>query len=598
MKIHGSVPWNIVGIISVLLALALACGSSSPDPADDQASDQPSEKMDAPDKPADKNGAAKPTAEPKSVDEPAMAMKPEGTINVGLKEMGPFIVHPSTIGNPQIFVFGTPPIGEGLLQLDLDRNVKGLLAESWSISDDFLTWTFKMNQGVQFHKGYGEMTSEDVEWTMRQYATSKHGRAGLLADFFADRPGSERPDDYTLVVNTGEPIADAVAFRSLVSPGGGATFITSKKQTEELGVAEASTQLAGTGPWEIVDHKTGEFWKMEAVEDHWRQTPAFAELIFRELPEESSRIAGFQTGKLDTFLMSFDSIPLVEKVEGARLMSVPNAVNYRLRIYGNWYPIEGVEPRPGYNPELPWVSASDDVNSEEWDRARKVRLALVMAIDREALMETMLAGHGHTNNPLASFLGFVDLLEGRNWEYNQVRAKELLAEAGYAEGFSMTLTPAIRGASAEVEACEAVAQMLDEIGIDVKFQRVPYGTLRPQIVGRTYQGATCHGGSPYLTPAYGFGSLLTTNNFTVGVEHPYLEKKGQEAIAEVNTAKRRVLEAEVGAFLFDNVLSNINIYTMDAVWPVGPRLEPWTQHVNSNDLRQMNGYEYIQHRKY
>ena len=61
------------------------------------------------------------------------------------------------------------------------------------------------------------------------------------------------------MVNTGEAIADAVAFRFMISPGGGATFISSKKQTEELGVEEASKQIAATGPWEIVDHRTAEF---------------------------------------------------------------------------------------------------------------------------------------------------------------------------------------------------------------------------------------------------------------------------------------------------------------------------------------------------
>ena len=65
------------------------------------------------------------------------------------------------------------------------------------------------------------------------------------------------------------------------------------------------------------------------------QDPHFAELVFWEIPEESSRIVGFQTGNLDTFLMAFDSIPLVEAVHGARIMAIPNATDFRFRIYGN-----------------------------------------------------------------------------------------------------------------------------------------------------------------------------------------------------------------------------------------------------------------------
>ena len=542
---------------------------------------------------------AAPTAVPQAApaDATAQAVEPMGTLNTGLKEMGPFFLHPSTLGNPQIFVHGTAPIGEGLLQQDLNREVSGLLAESWEVSEDYLTWTFRLNKGVMFHKGYGEMTSEDVLWTMRQWGMSKHPRAGQLTTFWEERVGTEIIDDYALKVHTGKPIVQVIGQRWHMTPGGASTFIASRKQTEELGVDEASTQIAATGPWEIAEHRTGEFWKMEAVRDHWRHTPEFAEFVMWEIPEEASRLAGFQTGKLDTFLMSFDTIPSVLGVEGAELMTVPNAVEMGLRIYGNWYPIEGVEARSGYDADLPWVSPTDDVNTPEWERAVKVRLALVTAIDRQALVDTILSGHGHINTPMRNYTGFEHYLDGRDWEFNPERARELLEEAGYPDGFSITLTPSLRGAPAEVEGCEAISQMWGDIGLDVNFQRVPYGTLRPQLVGRTYQGATCHAGSPLPTPATGFGSYLSANPFNRGLEHWWTEAKMIEAQAAVDPVEREQLEREIGQFLFDNVLTDINYYTIDAVWPVGPRIEPWTEYVRTTDVRQINGYEYIRHRR-
>jgi peptide/nickel transport system substrate-binding protein len=524
-------------------------------------------------------------------------VEPTGTLNTGLKEMGPFFLHPSNLGNPQIFVHGTAPIGEGLLQQDLNREVSGLLAKSWEISEDFLTWTFVLNEGVQFHKGYGEMTSEDVMWSMRQWGLSKHPRAGQLTTFWQERAGTEIVDQYTLKVHTGEPVVGVIAETWFMTPGGGSTFIASKRQTEELGVEEASTQMAATGPWEIADHRTGEFWKMEAVRNHWRHTPEFAEFVMWEIPEESSRLAGFLTGKLDTFLMAFDTIPSVLEVEGAQLVTVPNAVEMGLRIYGNWYPLEGVETRPGYDPELPWVSPTDDITSPEWDQARKVRLALVAAIDRQALVDTILSGHGHIRTSMRNYTGFEEYLDGRDWEFDPERSLELLEEAGYPDGFSITLTPSLRGAPAEVESCEAIAQMWSNIGLDVEFQRVPYTTLRPQLVARTYQGATCHAGSPLPTPATGFGSYLAANPFNRGLEHAWSEAKMQEAQSAVDPDVREALEREIGQFLFDHALTDINYYTIDAVWPVGPRIEPWTEHVRTTDVRQINGYEYIRHRK-
>ena len=603
---------------TLVLALIVACGGAAPQetPSTEQA--QPAAQQQAPAQPAATSPPAAmaattapassgqqaavqpaPTAMPQAApsDAAAQAVEPMGTLNTGLKEMGPFFLHPSSLGNPQIFVHGTAPIGEGLLHQDLNRDVHGLLAESWEVSEDYLTWTFKLNKGVMFHKGYGEMTAEDVMWTMRQWGLSKHPRAGQLTTFWEERPGTEVVDDYTLKVNTGEPVVAVIAQRWHMTPGGGSTFIASRKQTEELGADEASTQIAATGPWEIADHRTGEFWRMEAVRDHWRHTPEFAEFVMWEIPEEASRLAGFQTGKLDTFLMSFDTIPSVLEVEGAQLMTVPNAVEMGLRIYGNWYPIEGIETRSGYDPDLPWVSPTDDVTSPEWERAAKVRRALVTAIDRQALVDTILSGHGHINTPMRNYTGFEHYLDGRDWEFNPDRAREMLEEAGYPDGFSITLTPSLRGAPAEVEGCEAISQMWGDIGLDVNFQRVPYGTLRPQLVGRTYQGATCHAGSPLPTPATGFGSYLSANPFNRGLEHAWLEAKMIEAQKAVDPAEREVLEREIGQFLFDNALTDINYYTIDAVWPVGPRIEPWTEYVRTTDVRQINGYEYIRHRQ-
>ena len=137
--------------------------------------------------------------------------KPMGTLNVGLKEMGPFFVHPEVMKNPQIFVQSTAPIGEGLLWQDLDRNAQPLLADSWEISEDFLTWTWKLYEGVQFHKGYGEMTAEDVVYSMRGFVKSKHPRAGQIGKFWEAREGSFAADKYTIVVHTGEPVVDLIA---------------------------------------------------------------------------------------------------------------------------------------------------------------------------------------------------------------------------------------------------------------------------------------------------------------------------------------------------------------------------------------------------
>ena len=598
--------------LSALLALVIACGGASLEEgsgAQPVVSDQQAAEPTAV-QPAPQQQAA--TAVPIATPDPTLEgsavgslEQPAGTLNVGQKELGPFMGHPALAGNPQIFVMQTAPIGESLLTVSSDLAAVPMLAHSWEVSEDGATWTLHLNEGVQFHKGYGEMTAEDVIWGMRQFGAegSRHARASNIRGIWDNAEGHARAiDDYTVEVNTGAPLSQIPVLEILTSPGGAGTWIISKKQTDELGAEAANGQIAATGSWDLVGFNTGEFWRMEAVENHWRKTPHFAEMYFREIPEESSRIAGFQTGNLDTTVSAFDSLDVLAKVEGAELMRLPGGGESALNLYGQYHVGIGTEDQlPGYDPDLPWISANPDVNSEEWATAAKVRNALSVAIDRQGIVDTLLRGYG-SPAVMWEYGQYEDtwLPPEMRWEYDPERARQLLAEAGYPDGFGITLTPSLRGAPVEVEACEAIAAMWADIGVDVKFQKVPYSTLRPTIVGRTYQGATCHAAGIRLEPGEGFTDKLSKLNhqavWTSGVDHPWLDEKIAQHQGEINSAARRELAIEITTFMFENALTNIGLYNFDVVWPVGPRIQPWSEGVRYRDLRNINGYEFIRPR--
>ena len=598
--------------LSALLALVIACGGASLEEgsgaqpvASDQQAAEPTAVQPAPQQQA---ATAVPIATPDPTPEGSAVgslEQPAGTLNIGQKELGPFMGHPALAGNPQIFVMQTAPIGESLLTVSSDLAAVPMLAHSWEVSEDGATWTLHLNEGVQFHKGYGEMTAEDVIWGMRQFGAegSRHARASNIRGIWNNADGHARAiDDYTVEVNTGAPWSQIPVLEILTSPGGAGTWIISKKQTDELGAEEANGQIAATGSWDLVEFNTGEFWRMEAVENHWRKTPHFAEMYFREIPEESSRIARFQTGNLDTTVSAFDSLDVLAKVEGAELMRLPGGGESALNLYGQYHVGIGTEDQlPGYDPDLPWISANPDVNSEEWAAAAKVRNALSVAIDRQGIVDTLLRGYG-SPAVMWEYGQYEDtwLPPEMRWEYNPERAKQLLAEAGYPDGFGITLTPSLRGAPVEVKACEAIAAMWADIGVDVKFQKVPYSTLRPTIVGRTYQGATCHAAGIRLEPGEGFTDKLSKLNhqavWTSGVDHPWLDEKIAQHQGEINSAARRELAIEITTFMFENALTNIGLYNFDVVWPVGPRIQPWSEGVRYRDLRNINGYEYIRAR--
>jgi ABC-type transport system substrate-binding protein len=592
----------ILGPLALLLAAILACGSSAT-ATPIAAAPVPTTAAAAPTAMPSGGGASAPAATASPTKAPEVMAKPSGTISVGQKELGPYFGSPKLAGNPQIFLNNTAPITEtlGISAFD-SSDVLPYLAESWDISPDGQVWTFQIRKGVQFHKGFGEMTVDDVVFSYDQLANSeKHARASNAKKiFFADTGNQSTPDDYTWRVDTGSPFSDIPILELLAGPRATQAWIVSKKQFEQEGEEEANRNTAATGPFEIDEWKTGEYWKMKAVENHWRQTPYFAELVEWEIPEESARVAGFKTGNLDTFVMALDSISEVESVDGASLMQVPNAGQSGLNIYGQTYlPARdgGGEMWPNYNPELPWVSSTSDTSSDEWDAARKVRLALSIAIDRQTIVDELLLGFGHPL-VLRDWAGPDEprLPADMVWEFDPERAKSLLAEAGYPNGFDLTLSPALRGAPSEVEACEAVAQYWDDIGINVTFQNIPYGTLRPTIVARTYEGFTCHSVAIRLAPVQGFANYLNDSVFSYGTEHPYLEENIPVIQGTTDRAEREVLELEIAHWMYDNVFGETGLYVFDNVWPVGPNIAPWDGFVKQGDLRQINGYEFIQPR--
>ena len=575
-----------------------ATATQSPQPTSPPSGAQPTQ----PSQPAQPVATSTPAPRAQPTNTPAAppaAAEPTGTLNVGYKELGLFGTNPKLTPG-QVMLFIGSSVGESLLSTTEDGNFLPKLVKEWSVSEDSLVWTFKLQEGVQFHKGYGEMTADDVIWSMQEFGAegSISPRASHLKRLWDNPDGYAKAiDDYTIEVHSGEVQYDMLPLMGLPFAG----TIVSKKQVDELGEEAASVEGALTGPWEIGEVESGRFWQMNAVEDHWRKTPNFAEMVFHEIPEESTRLANFQVEVLDTFnIVGLDSLPAVKRVPDVKVMRVESGATEHLGIFGAFYVGLGTEDqRPGYDPDLPWVSSNPDPSSEEWAKATKVRQAMAISIDRQGIVDQLLHGEG---KPLVLW-GWENNLHRlpediRQWEYNPEKARELLAEAGYpGGGFEITLTPSIRGVPAEVEACEAVATMWEEIGIKVKVQKIPYATLSPQIRTRDYQGANCHGTGGRTDPLSLLLVLTTLHaSFTVGFEHPYMEERIAKALHIVDDEERYKVMVDVARFTYENVVE-MGLYSVNQIWPLGPRVDPWDDHFEYGDKRVLTGTEYAPHRQ-
>ena len=603
-------------IVLLFVALLFACGSSAtsvPAPTSAPAAKAPAAKAPAAKAPAATSAPAKapakaaatavpgrPTPLPQATRAPVAKVEATGSLNHGVAETGIFQGHPAESSSPRI-QFMSSSIGEGLVTIGRDLQPNPMIATSWDISDDYLTWTWKLQPGVQFHKGYGELTAEDVVYSVDAfYQGAKLARAGIMGEYFGfdGESGSVTKivDDLTFTVTNAKPWVPATVYEFLRNAAGVSNWTVSKKQSEELGIPAASTDIASTGPWEVVDHESGSFWRFKAVEDHWRQTPYFAELTYWTIPEESARVAGFQTGALDIFTMAFDSLPTVEAVEGATVTGWPNAGQAGLNFYGQLYGVmKDGSDYEFYNCEQAWVSCDLDTDSEEWAKAVKVRKAMNIAIDRQTIVDTLLSGFGRPQS-VRDWMGH-DHRQNPDWnyEYDPELAQQMLAEAGYPDGFEITLTPAIRGAPAEVESCHAVAQYLENVGITVKIQNVPYATIRPELITRKYQGLTCLTVGSRLSPVIGASNYTTTSTYSYGTHHPWLDENIWWTQKQVAQSKIEEGELKVYNWIWENSMAS-SLYVHDGLWPAGPRIDPVWEPTDFSDMKAPSGFEYVKHR--
>ena len=526
--------------------------------------------------------------------------EPYGTLNVAHALIGPFSGHTRySLGGRDILMRLSSH--EGLLRTDADSQIQPIMVEDWSIAGDNRKWTFNLKRGIQFHGGWGELTPEDIIYSTRELVQDD-GRCGCIQGqgIFENPDGYWIAlDNYTMELDTGIPAWDVLNWLHMPACCGAHVF--SKTQwdalRETLSQDEAIQKLVGTGPWEVTGTST-DLWEFKAVTDHYRKIPEFAEMRFVEIPEEATRVANFQTGKIDFWQAAPDSLPVVAEDPDTKFMSQKGTNETILIIWGNFYHYIGTDQeRPGYDPDLPWISSNPDVNSPEWERARKVREAVGLAINRQKLVDELLAGEGEPG----SMYGWQPFKKqwqpGWEWDYDLDRAKELMREAGYEEGFDVAMTPAEGGTTTTLtQACDAVAAMLGDININARVERADLQVLYASYKDRSYEGFTCevipNFGEPISLHRYSFDP---TALWGVGWDHPWYTERLLTAFQTFDAADRWNRQVEMGQWVRDNVMG-MSLFGSNVVFPLGPKLDPWEEHLSVGTSRG-SAFEFARHRQ-
>ena len=491
---------------------------------------------------------------------PAFAA-PEGTLTTAV----------ATFGNerwlPHLYVGAEDvvlkPMYENLLTRDAKGELAPMLAERWKVGDGGKTWTFHLRKGIKFHNG-DPFTAEDVKFTFTSLA--KEGSANSLAPEFRLIKSLEIEDPHTITVRFDKPF---VAFGNKVTQGlfSSVAFIQSKRHIETAKEDGAERQPVGTGPWKLVEHVRGDRIVFEAVENHWRATPHWKRLVLLKVPEPATRMAMLRAGSVDVIEVGGEYADELKKV-GVRTLLMRN-VSWVYVILGGQWPT-----KPTYDPKVPWAQP-------DAEKARKVRLALNLAVDKQAVMQRVLGGLGTV---VGSWLTYPtdrwnsDELK-KPYGYDPAQAKKLLAEAGYPSGFDLTMNlTAWPGRGYLPDVGEAVATYWERIGIRVKRRPVDRAIFAADFRARKYSGVTVAYAAPLVAPEP--WEVLIRGGYTKAalclfVEHPKLDEIIDKLATQANYGERvKIMRDELGPWLHDYVPA-VAIGSAHVIAGVGPKVGDW-----------------------
>jgi len=407
-------------------------------------------------------------------------------------------------------------IYDTLIDVDTEMNFIPSLAESWEQPDD-LTYIFKLREGVKFHNGR-EMTAEDVKYSFERVLNPD--TAAIGKSYYDSIDSIEVVDTYTVKFTLKEPFAPFMT--NLTSLYGA---IVPKEVVEENG--NLMQKACGTGPFMLKEWIPDNKVILEKNPDYFVEgEPRLDAIEYYVMTDESARVAALRTGSVDVIKLPASSIPLVEGNADI------NILEYQSNDYSY----------VGFNLDL---DKFKDV---------RVRQAISLAINRQEIIDLVYDGNAKVTGFVPEAMGrwAIDFQAEELYQQNIEKAKQLMAEAGYADGFETTIAV---GLLDDINATgEVLQKQLEQIGIKATIQNLESGQYVDAWKNRTHEmmvGRNGAGTDPNRAVAFFFSSTGSANVW--GYSNPEVDELCNQGKVTVDEAEREAIYKEAQKLIVNDV---------------------------------------------
>ena len=406
------------------------------------------------------------------------------------------------------------------------------LAESWTVSDDQRVYEFKLREGIKFHNG-DPFTAEDVKFTFRRYKSPiLHAKVREV----------EIVDPFRVRFHLHQPWPDFLAYYGTLATG--AAWIVPKKYLEQVGDDAFKQRPVGLGPYKFVSQTPGIELVLEANESYWRKVPHVKRLVFKSVPDPSTRMAMLKRGEVDLAYLLPALLAEEAKRDPKLKLVFSGAIGiFHLAFLEQW------------DPASPWHD-------------RRVRLAANYAIDRQALNDAETLGASILTGSLVP-RAFEFALPREPYPYDPAKAKQLLAEAGYPNGFEAgDLTPV----PPYFDMGEAIVNYLGAVGIKVKLRPMERAAFFSALNAKQLKGLCLCGSGRYGNAATRLEEFAVTWGSTAYGGYPEIDALFKQQDVETDHSKRQALLYQIQELLHEHVMFGP---IWEYIWPsaVGPRVE-------------------------